>query len=73
MSKREKIEKSEEFKKFEKSYTGIIDPVVAFAEAKARIDVQNGMFKNATYSEALNRKLEKEHISNARRSVGAKY
>ena len=32
---------------------------------QVREDVRNGMFKNATYSEAYNRQLEREHIKNA--------
>ncbi len=61
------------YKQFEKNYTGIIKPQVAYAEAKAKAEVDAGMFKNATFNKAYNRQLEQQHIANARKNAGAKW
>lgn len=58
--------KKGDYSTFEKNYTGILNPKVAYAQAVARAEVEEGKFKNATYSPAANRRLEQEHIKNAR-------
>lgn len=51
--------------KFLKNYKGILNPEIAFNQAKAQAEVKAGKFKNATYNSNYNRQLEREHVKNA--------
>lgn len=52
-----------DFEDFKKNYKGMLSPQIAYNQAIARIEVQQGKFKKATYSNHYNRQLEKRHIN----------